>query len=280
MWCWSRSLDAVLEEREPRRGALLGGGDLAARGGLVRSRSAPRSPRRRERVFGLIVAWVLVRYRFPGRRLVDALVDLPFALPTAVAGIALTTLYAPNGWLGRAARAARHQGRVHAARASRSRSPSSACRSWCARCSRCSRSSIPTSRRRRPAWARAAGRRSGAWCCPTLVPGAAHRLRARLRPGARRVRLGRLHRRQHADEDGDHAAAHHHQARAVRLRGRDGDRGGHARRLLRPAAGHQPAAVLEQQASGPRAEPWPRPLSCTRPRSQAATRATQRARGS
>jgi sulfate/thiosulfate transport system permease protein len=51
-------------------------------------------------VFGLLVAWVLVRYRFPGRRLVDAMVDLPFALPTAVAGIALTTLYAPNGWVG------------------------------------------------------------------------------------------------------------------------------------------------------------------------------------
>jgi len=52
-------------------------------------------------VFGLITAWVLVRYPFPGRKLVDALVDLPFALPTAVAGITLTTLYAPNGWLGR-----------------------------------------------------------------------------------------------------------------------------------------------------------------------------------
>jgi sulfate transport system permease protein len=52
-------------------------------------------------VFGLVVVWVLVRYRFPGRRVVDALVDLPFALPTAVAGIALTTLYAENGWLGR-----------------------------------------------------------------------------------------------------------------------------------------------------------------------------------
>jgi sulfate/thiosulfate transport system permease protein len=51
-------------------------------------------------VFGLLVAWVLVRYRFPGRRLVDAMVDLPFALPTAVAGIALTTLYASNGWIG------------------------------------------------------------------------------------------------------------------------------------------------------------------------------------
>ena len=51
-------------------------------------------------VVGTLVAWVLVRYRFPGRRFVDALVDLPFALPTAVAGIALAALYAPNGWLG------------------------------------------------------------------------------------------------------------------------------------------------------------------------------------
>src|ERR1700744_384060 len=51
-------------------------------------------------VFGFIVAWVLVRYRFPGKRLVDALVDLPFALPTAVADIALSALYASNGWIG------------------------------------------------------------------------------------------------------------------------------------------------------------------------------------
>jgi sulfate transport system permease protein len=51
-------------------------------------------------VFGLVVAWSLTRYEFPGRRLIDALVDLPFALPTAVSGIALTALYAPNGWLG------------------------------------------------------------------------------------------------------------------------------------------------------------------------------------
>ncbi len=52
-------------------------------------------------VFGLLVAWVLVRYRFPGKRLVDAMVDLPFALPTAVAGIALTTIYDQQGWLGK-----------------------------------------------------------------------------------------------------------------------------------------------------------------------------------
>ena len=52
-------------------------------------------------VFGLLLAWCLVRYTFPGKRIVDALVDLPFALPTAVAGIALTSLYAPTGWIGK-----------------------------------------------------------------------------------------------------------------------------------------------------------------------------------
>ena len=57
-------------------------------------------------VFGMALAWVLVRYRFPGRRLVDAAVDLPFALPTAVAGLALTALYAPNGAFGTIAQAA------------------------------------------------------------------------------------------------------------------------------------------------------------------------------
>ncbi|MEI7635980.1 MAG: sulfate ABC transporter permease subunit CysT [Syntrophus sp. (in: bacteria)] len=52
-------------------------------------------------IFGLLVAWVLVRYRFPGKKIIDALVDLPFALPTAVAGITLATVYAPNGWIGK-----------------------------------------------------------------------------------------------------------------------------------------------------------------------------------
>jgi len=51
-------------------------------------------------IFGTIIAWVLIRYQFPGRRIIDGLVDLPFALPTAVAGIALTSLYAENGWIG------------------------------------------------------------------------------------------------------------------------------------------------------------------------------------
>ena len=51
-------------------------------------------------VIGTVLAWVLVRYTFPGRKVIDAMIDLPFALPTAVAGIALTALYAPNGWIG------------------------------------------------------------------------------------------------------------------------------------------------------------------------------------
>ena len=51
-------------------------------------------------VFGFLLAWSLVRYEFPGRRIADALVDIPFALPTAVAGLVFSTLYAPNGWLG------------------------------------------------------------------------------------------------------------------------------------------------------------------------------------
>lgn len=52
-------------------------------------------------VFGLIIAWVLVRYKFPGKKLIDSLIDMPFALPTAVAGISLTAIYAPNGWMGK-----------------------------------------------------------------------------------------------------------------------------------------------------------------------------------
>jgi sulfate/thiosulfate transport system permease protein len=52
-------------------------------------------------IFGLLIAWVLERYSFPGKKIIDGLIDLPFALPTAVAGISLTTLYAPNGWIGK-----------------------------------------------------------------------------------------------------------------------------------------------------------------------------------
>lgn len=81
-----RLLEAIASERVLTAAALSFGASLTA--ALINV------------VFGLLVAWVLVRYRFVGRRLVDACVDLPFALPTSVAGIALTAVYAPTGWLG------------------------------------------------------------------------------------------------------------------------------------------------------------------------------------
>jgi sulfate transport system permease protein len=83
---WHEFVAAVASPRVLAAYRLSFGASLAA--GLVNM------------VFGLIVAWVLVRYSFPGKAVIDALVDLPFALPTAVAGIALTSLYAPNGWVG------------------------------------------------------------------------------------------------------------------------------------------------------------------------------------
>jgi sulfate transport system permease protein len=84
---WHDFVAAVASPRVLASYRLSFGASLAA--GLVNA------------AFGLLVAWVLVRYTFPGRRVVDALVDLPFALPTAVAGIALTTIYAKHGWVGR-----------------------------------------------------------------------------------------------------------------------------------------------------------------------------------
>jgi sulfate transport system permease protein len=84
---WSQFLDAVATPRVIASYQLTFGASLLA--ALVNA------------IFGLIMAWVLVRYPFPGKRIVDALVDLPFALPTAVAGISLTAIYAQNGWIGR-----------------------------------------------------------------------------------------------------------------------------------------------------------------------------------
>jgi sulfate/thiosulfate transport system permease protein len=85
---WQGFIEVALSERALRAYRLSFG--AAAVAALINA------------VFGMLTAWVLVRYRFFGRRVVSALVDLPFALPTAVAGIALTALYAPNGWIGRA----------------------------------------------------------------------------------------------------------------------------------------------------------------------------------
>jgi len=84
---WAQFRDAVFDPRTLAAWRLTFGAAFAA--SLVNA------------LFGLVVAWTLVRYRFPGRRLLDALIDVPFALPTAVSGIALTAIYAPNGWIGR-----------------------------------------------------------------------------------------------------------------------------------------------------------------------------------
>ncbi|MEH6948413.1 sulfate ABC transporter permease subunit CysT [Peribacillus asahii] len=83
---WSQFIETITAERVVASYKLSFGTALAA--GILNV------------IFGTIIAWVLVRYHFPGKRIVDGLVDLPFALPTAVAGIALTTLYAPQGWVG------------------------------------------------------------------------------------------------------------------------------------------------------------------------------------
>ncbi|PZU84930.1 MAG: sulfate ABC transporter permease subunit CysT [Shinella sp.] len=83
---WQEFLSIALDERTLRALEVSFGSALIAAGINV--------------VFGVVTAWVLVRYRFPGRRLLDAVIDLPFALPTAVAGIALAALYAPKGWIG------------------------------------------------------------------------------------------------------------------------------------------------------------------------------------
>ena len=84
---WEKFWSTVTQPRVLASYRLTFGASLA--GALINS------------VFGFIVAWTLVRYRFPGKRIADALIDLPFALPTAVSGIVLTTIYAPNGWIGR-----------------------------------------------------------------------------------------------------------------------------------------------------------------------------------
>ena len=112
-------------------------------------------------VFGLIVAWTLVRYDFPGRKLLDTLIDLPFALPTAVSGIALTAIYAPNGWVGRWLEALGIKaaytpfGIVIALSLSASRSS-------CAPFSPPLKTSIRPSKRRRPSWVHRVSPRSAA----------------------------------------------------------------------------------------------------------------------
>ena len=178
-------------------------------------------------VFGLLLAWALVRYRFPGKKLVDALVDLPFALPTAVAGIALTALYSGNGWLGQyleplgikvAFSAARGAGGAGFHRPAFRRAHGAA---------------DPRGSRYRDRRGGGQPRGPALADLPPRDPadpaaGLADRLRAGFRAGGRRVRLGHLHRRQSALRFGNHAADDHYQAGAIRLSGRDRHRRGDA----------------------------------------------------
>jgi hypothetical protein len=200
-------------------------------------------------VFGLLVAWVLVRYKFPGKRIVDALVDLPFALPTAVAGISLTALLAGNGWIGQLLEphgiklAFTPAGIVIALifiglpfvvrtvqpvlEDAEKELEEAATSLGATRLQTFTKVIFP-------------GDRAG------IAHGVCHGLRAR----HRRVRLGDLHRRQHADDLGDHAAHHHRQAGAVRLRGRHRRRAGDAGHFLRAAAGHQRPAGMATRPFG------------------------------
>ena len=200
-------------------------------------------------VFGVLVAWVLVRYSFPGKRLFDSLVDLPFALPTAVAGHCPDHDLRAQRLAGPAAGVARNQVRLFSAGSGHRAD--------------FYRTAVRSSKR--AAGARRHGQRTRGSCGQSgsqpladfFARGAAHnfaggagRFCHGLCPRSRRIRLGGVHLRKHADENRDYAAADYHQARSVRLRGRDRDRRGHAGVLFDPVAAHQPFAEVEQQPRG------------------------------
>ena len=199
-------------------------------------------------VFGTIVAWVLVRYRFPGRRIVDAMVDLSFALPTAVADIALTTLYAPNGWIGKLLTplgikvAYTPLGIVIAL--------AFIGLPFVVRTVQPIMEEIDTEVEEAAA---TLGASRFQIITRILFPGLAPAIitgrRAGLRTRRRRVRLGHLHRRQSAVQVRDRAAADRHPAGGIRLPGGDRDRGDDAFAVVRDAPGRQSCAVMEPQTS-------------------------------
>ena len=197
-------------------------------------------------LFGLLIAWVLTRYDFPGRKLIDAIVDLPFALPTAVAGIALAALYAPNGWVGSlleplGLKVAYTPLGIFIALvfiglpfAVRTVQP------------------LITEIEHELEEASAtlgASRWHTLWrvLLPPLASWRADGLRTGLRPRGRRIRIGHLHCRKLALCLRDRAAAHRDQAVGIRLYRRDRDRDHHAGDLVLSAFADQPASGLEPQ---------------------------------
>jgi hypothetical protein len=175
-------------------------------------------------VVGFLVAWVLVRYEFPGKAVADAMVDLPFALPTAVAGIALTSLYTQNGWLGQylvplGIKVAFTPLGIVVALTFIGRRPGT-------RRSRIQLGSEPVE-----------DIHPGDF--PTRPACASHWFCAGFRAGVGRVRVGDFHLGQPADADRNHAGPDRREARAVRLCGRHRDRRRHAGYVVSAVAGNQ-----------------------------------------
>jgi len=181
-------------------------------------------------IFGYLVAWVLVRYSFPGKRIVDALIDLPFALPTAVAGICLTAIYSQKGWIGSLLEplgirvAFTPLGIVVALIFI----------------------GLPFVVRTVQPVLQELDRDAEE---AATVLGASDRFRARLFACDRRVRVGGVHFRKYADENGNRAAAYRDEARAVRLCRSNGDRARHAGGVLRALVCDQRVAVAERAAN-------------------------------
>ena len=199
-------------------------------------------------VYGLLLAWVLARYEFPGKRVLDALVDVPFALPTAVAGLALTALFAKNGWFG----APLAQIGISVAYTPLGIAIAMAF------------TSLPfVVRTVQPVIedlgsdAEEAGRSLGAndfqilrtIIFPGDLSGVSRRMLAGFRAQPRRVRRGDLHRRQPADEDRDHGAADVHSSRGIQLHWRCCDRDHHAAVVVRHVARDQPRPGLASALS-------------------------------
>ena len=216
----------------------------------ARASSSPSPPRRSISSSASIVAWVLTRYEFPGRRFLDAIVDLPFALPTAVAGISLAALYAPNGWFG--APLAEFDIKIAFTRWGILVALVFVGLPFVVRTVQPLIAEIEAELEEASATL-GASRAQTMWrvLLPPLAAGAAHGLRARLRALRRRIRLGHLHRRQSRLCLGNRAVADRREARAIRLRRRDGHRDDHAGDLLLRAARDQSDPGVEPEEVRP-----------------------------
>ncbi|EJT84514.1 sulfate ABC transporter permease [Pseudomonas putida S11] len=193
-------------------------------------------------VIGTLLAWVLVRYTFPGRKIIDAMIDLPFALPTAVAGIALTALYAPSGWVGQFATDLGFK--IAYTPLGITLALTFVTLPFVVRTVQPVLADIPREVEEAAACLGAKPLQVFRHVlAPALLPAWLTRFCPGLRPRRGRVWFGDLHCRQHADENRDPAAADHGQARPIRLHRRDRHRRADAGGFLHPAAADQPAAA-------------------------------------